>query len=755
MRKHFWIFVLCTVFLLSLTACGSQQTQEAVATEDNDYVYQPEFIALGSGEENSYYTAMIFDGNFLYYNQSQYDEGTEVSQSDNHHTEKLYEYSLENGSQREVPVQIAADRSISLFSRDKAGNIYAVLCDYSKEEVTEDGFLKPEWFLNKYDSQGTMTLEKDITGVVGQYGEEYVSDIAVDEQGNLYLCLSDVILLYNAEGEERGVIEVNTSWICDLETGKNGKVYFGYYDNNSNGEIVLSEIDFQKKEIGNTYKNIPGMSGNGLAVGITNDFLLNDGSKVYEYDLATQTCEEILAWADCNVLGTNIQKIGVAEDGTIMAVLRDWTAGTTELVKLTAADPSEIEEAQEIVIATLYDDSSLQQAVVAFNKANDKYRVTIKTYMSGSNWDSDTRRTALTRLQNDIISNTNCPDIINLGQIDEKPYIEKGVFEDLYPYLEKSDVLSKEDFFENILDGYTYDGKLLSIPATVGIRTVVGKTSVVGEKMGWTLDEMITCAKEHPEAVCFGEVESGTVLYNCMIYNQDVFMDWEEGKCHFDTEEFKRILEFANEFPSEIDWESDYQTYFGEPDIEDFKSERVLLKWAYINSIPEIQLCPAQFGEEVTYIGFPTPDGSVGCELYASATYGIIAKSPNKDGAWAFLESYLTNSSDSHWTLSWGFPSLKSKFEQEAKSFEDSWGTTSITMADGWSYTYHKPTEEEINLVKELIAAGKMTSSFDENISAILFEEADAYFKGQKSLDEVVDIIQNRVQIYMSEKSAN
>lgn len=750
MRKHFWLFVLCTVFLLFLAACGTQETGETVEADNNDYVYVPEFIEFGSGEENSYYGAMIFDGNSLYYNQPEYDEQA-VSQSGNQLIEKLYEYSLEDGSRREVPMQIAAGRSISLFSRDNAGNIYAVLYDYSKEEVTEDGFLKPELFLNKYDSQGTVTLEKDITGLVRQYGEDYVSNMAVDEQGNLYLGLSDVVLLFNAEGEERGVIEVKTSWICDLETGKNGKVYLGYYDNNSNGEIVLSEIDFQRKEIGNTYKNLPGMSGNGLSVGITGDFLLNDGAKVYEYDLATQTYEELLAWADCNVLGANIQKIGVAADGTILAVLWDWTAGTPELVKLTAVAPSEIEEAQELVIATLYDDSSLQEAVVAFNKANDKYRVTIKTYISGNNWDSDTYDAALTRLQNDILSDTNCPDILNLAQIDEKPYIEKGVFEDMYPYIEKSNVLSKEDFFENILDGFTYDGKLLAIPAAFSISTIVGKTSVVGEKMGWTLDDMITCAKEHPEAVCFDKMEKGTVLNNCLLYNQDVFMDWEEGKCHFDTEEFKRILEFANEFPSEIDW----QSYTGEPDVEDLQSERVLLTRAYIHRIPDIQIRAAQFDAEVTYIGFPTPDGSVGCELYASATYGIIAKSPNKEGAWAFLESYLTNSSDSHWTSSSGFPPLKSKFEQGAKSYQDSWGTTSVTMADGWSYTYHQPTEEEIDLIRELIAAGKMTRTLDDDISAILFEEAYAYFTGQKSLDEVADIIQNRAQIYMSEKSVN
>lgn len=749
MRKHFGFLILCTVFLLSLTACGKQETEGTTTAADNDagndYVYVPEFIKFGS-EGNNYYGTMMIDGNFLYYNQGEYDADAAT------YVEKLYAYSLEDGSQKEVPMQITGDRNISRFCIDEAGSLYAVLCDYSKGETSEDGYVIPELFLNKYDAQGNMTLDKDITGVLKQYGADYVNNMAVDEEGNFYLGLNDAVLLFNAEGEERGIIEVNASWISGLKTGKNGKVYFGYYDNNSNGEMVLSEIDFSRKGISNTYKNIPGVSGDGLTVGNTGNFLMNDGSKVYEYDLATQTYEEILAWTDCNVFGTNVQGISVTEDGTIVALVRDWEAGSAELVRLTATDPSEIEEVQEIVIAALYNDQALQEAVVAFNKANDKYRATIKTYISGNNWDSDTYNDARTRLQNDIISNTNCPDIINLSDINEEAYIEKGVFVDLYPYLEKSSVISEEDFFENILEGFTYNGELLSMPNTFYISTVVGKTSVVGGEMGWTLEDMIALSEKHPDALCFDGMDRNSALYYCMLYNQDSFIDWEKGECYFNTDDFKRILDFVNQFPGEIDW----QTYTGQPDVADLKSEQVLLNTVTVGNIPDLQLSAGRFDDEVTFIGFPTTDGSVGCELASSARYGITAKCSNKEGAWAFLESYLTNTSDNSGATAWGFPTLKSKFEEIAADYlSEPWGTHTVTMGDGWSYTYHRPTKEEIDLIRELIAVGNSARTFDENISKILFEEADAYFSGQKPLDEIVDIIQNRVQIYMSEKSVN
>ena len=43
--------------------------------------------------------------------------------------------------------------------------------------------------------------------------------------------------------------------------------------------------------------------------------------------------------------------------------------------------------------------------------------------------------------------------------------------------------------------------------------------------------------------------------------------------------------------------------------------------------------------------------------------------------------------------------------------------------------------------------------SLDRSLWEIINEEIMAYFKGEKTLDETVDIIQNRAQIWVSEQA--
>ena len=40
---------------------------------------------------------------------------------------------------------------------------------------------------------------------------------------------------------------------------------------------------------------------------------------------------------------------------------------------------------------------------------------------------------------------------------------------------------------------------------------------------------------------------------------------------------------------------------------------------------------------------------------------------------------------------------------------------------------------------------------YGSNVSTIVTEEAEAFFKGQKSVEETVSVIQSRVELYVSE----
>ncbi len=441
---------------------------------------------------------------------------------------------------------------------------------------------------------------------------------------------------------------------------------------------------------------------------------------------------------------------------------------------LTKKKTSEVPVKEILTVGSLYDDYRLNQSVVAFNKSSDKYRIRIKTYVDYNNWSEESLKDAITNLNNDIISGTNCPDILNLSSLNMRQLTAKNVLEDLTPYLENSSKINRADYLENVLESLTIDGTLVTIPYSFSLRTVMGKTSEVGDKMGWTLEEMIAFCEEHPGSMLFNYADKSSILSYCLNYNEAAFINWETGECKFDSPEFKQLLEFVNKFPDEFDWEADNRST-----PEKLASGDVLLNRSYINSYEDFQYEIAQFnGETVTCIGFPDVSGGSGCQMNVQETYGISARSEYKDAAWAFIESVLTKESD--YRFGDNFSTRRSELakqreeatkvtyvtdengepvlDEDGNPIEEGGSSSgSITIygndGGGWSYSYHRTTEEEADMVDALIAVAVPISMDDDSsqIINIITEEADGYFKGQKSVDDVAGIIQSRLQLYVNE----
>lgn len=71
---------------------------------------------------------------------------------------------------------------------------------------------------------------------------------------------------------------------------------------------------------------------------------------------------------------------------------------------------------------------------------------------------------------------------------------------------------------------------------------------------------------------------------------------------------------------------------------------------------------------------------------------------------------------------------------------------------DGLTFTFYAITGDEINVILNMLK--EATPSFcveDDEIINIINEEAGAYYSGQKGIDDVVSIIQNRIQVYVNE----
>ena len=429
---------------------------------------------------------------------------------------------------------------------------------------------------------------------------------------------------------------------------------------------------------------------------------------------------------------------------------------------LTKTKGTEVAQKEIILIGTMGNSSELQAAAVLFNRSSDKYHVTIKSYLDTGASYQDAYEDALTNLNNDLTSRKNCPDIIDLSGLNIRQLVSKGLLEDLGQYLDKSSSVKREDFVENILNAYTYDGVLTCIPKNFELSTIVGKSSDVGEKQGWTLEEMIAFAEKHPGAELFNRVGKSEIMYYLLAYNEEAFIDWSTGKCSFDSDEFKNLLIFANSFPSE----------FSDEDRRVSAATRiqrgeVLLETVSLYNFDEIQMYYEIFGGDFTCKGLPTSDGSIGTALSGTELYGITSKATRKEGAWAFLESYYQRDSERY---SFGFPTKKAKLDEMAKEavtveyWTDENGNPvldengdpieigiggMVGFEDGWSYTYRRATQEEVDLILQLIDQAKPVNLGITQVLEIIDEEAAGYFEGQKTVDEVAKVIQNRVQLYV------
>ena len=150
--------------------------------------------------------------------------------------------------------------------------------------------------------------------------------------------------------------------------------------------------------------------------------------------------------------------------------------------------PEEVVEKQILTLGCCYIDSDVRTQVVQFNKTNEKYRIQIKDY-SVYNTETDYEQ-AYTKLNTDIVSG-NVPDILVLdSSLPLESYMSKGLFEDLYPYIDADEEMNRTDFLTSVFDAFSKDGKLYQLIPSFTVFTVVGKTADVGKETGWTLDDL-------------------------------------------------------------------------------------------------------------------------------------------------------------------------------------------------------------------------------------------------------------------------
>lgn len=400
-------------------------------------------------------------------------------------------------------------------------------------------------------------------------------------------------------------------------------------------------------------------------------------------------------------------------------------------------------------------DDVVRKAIVRFNRENLKYQIQVVDYTEGIDFNAS--NDVITEALNDArmrmrvdIATGNGTDIIDLQFLGTKYWMEKGMVEDLYPYLRTSDVVNVGDLNAAVLNAYEVDGRMPCIPTDFQIVTLIARQSDMGEREAWTVKELMELADIHSDCELIDYADKLFILKTIMMRDAGNYYDMSTGKCYYDTAEFKEMLKFANRFPDRYVWHPFYQRE-GLSESKMLAAGQMLLKAVGVGDFTDVQIHSALFQDDFTYIGYPTRDGSNGSLISGNHLYGIYTKSGQKEGAWEFLESLQTQIVQG--SIRYGFPMLNSVYEKRLRNEMSGVLGTDEYVCEDLKVELHAVTGEEADRVTALIAKAVRIDDYYEEveINQIIEEEAGAYFAGQKSVDETAELIQNRVSVYVRE----
>ncbi len=639
--------------------------------------------------------------------------------------------------------------NISSLIGDGQGNLIEIINTWSQtgEEYTSGTKMA------KVDRDGTELWKVDFDE------NTYVNGVTCGG-GHILANASEFIYVYDENGQPVNKIEMDKEhWINNLVALADGRVYATYYEfDGEKGWNVLAPLDLQTGKFGEPVSASWLDRGFGLMQGVGYDLFLQNNMMIAGYNIGDENYTEILNFVDSDIDGGNMRYISPAGEGRFLMGSYNTEDWSLELQELTKVDPADVKEKIVLTLGTMYNDYQMVSNVIKFNKSNDEYRIKIIVYNDYNT--SANPEGGLTQLNNDIAANKT-PDILIADRylMHFDSYIKKGVFEDLYTWIDQDPEMNREDFMPNVLEAFTVDGKLLRMTPSFSVRTLAGKTSIVGDTPGWTVADVLKLAQEYPESHLMDSWTRDSALSECMTYVGDQFIHGDT--CSFDSQEFIQLLEWANTFPEKLDdsyYDDDYWTKYDSM----YRENRVLLQSVYLGGFRDFKhLRGVTFGEPVTYIGYPTSEGN-GAVLEADTSYSISAQSKNKEGAWQFIRGFFTEeyqTSDNVWMFPVNISALKKMGEEEMKPYTyiDENGNEVEVPDTYWvgdqEVVVEPLTQEEVDGYIEYLKTVNRMASLNYDILNIITEEAAGFFAGQKPAATVAGSIQSRAKIFLSENS--
>ena len=338
------------------------------------------------------------------------------------------------------------------------------------------------------------------------------------------------------------------------------------------------------------------------------------------------------------------------------------------------------------------------------------------------------------------LSQNKGPDIMFVSMKDFYDLEEKGLLLDL------SDLVSPETA-DNLLPGVLEIGKtsqgMMGIPIGLHVETLlIGKG--VGKVSEWNLEVAVDFMKRgllntsvwSPYVMnSYSDPTLTVQVLTKYSMNHSFLIDWENRKCYFDDKRFVQLLELTKKDGSKNT----------RSEIE--KND---LTWVYLNSYKDLVDFMANYVNEGEIVGFPEEQTNGG---FLVADQGVLVVNKNvkdKDAVRFFIEKAFSEDIQNQ---QGAIPQISAlKFNPNNYITTDHNGTRyyfnsfSVDKIDDMD-----PVDNPILQATRFLNECKPAPRAYTDIRFIITEELRDLYAGTKDAKSVAEVINNRVQLYLSE----
>ena len=613
-----------------------------------------------------------------------------------------------------------------------------------------------------------------INGVELKTDSLHTYDMLILPNGNLLGVGGNEVTVIDKEGKSLGDEPAD----CDVGGAFlfNGKCYIWGSEYDENFVItgyILREVDQDTGKIKPERIRYPDTLSL-YFTGRNGDKPVYAGSEgIFEFDpLASEKRDPILTWKD-----TDVNRTGISADNVRIIsndeiyLLRKYDGGESSnsymdnrisVIHLTRQEknPHAGQPIIEVVCNRDIPNSFLDHVVEYNLDPNSKAHIVVRDYsdeyMASNSW-SQLVSEVTDAVYLDLLNGDGPDIIVNFGEYAQ--FEREDVLVDLNQFIDGASPLHRDEYYDNIFRAHETDGKLFQIPLTYWVEGFVANSDVVGERTSWDLNEFDQAASSLPKDVTMIEETDWITLLEQMISPQRDLIDYSSKTVHYsDDPGFAKVLELVKKYGSGRDIDDIYKTKGDDPEsasnpVNQFNSGSLAVIPASIVDLGSYWEYARMNGKKVSFAGYPSPQKK-GMSASGGFTAGIARTSEHKEEAWDFIRSLLGEKTQEALSRdNTSIPVNRTSLDATIRKRVETDRLYRLIFGESsYSENGEPLTEEMGEEYKKMLANVRGRVLSDPTAMLIVSEEAPGYFTGQKSLPDVVSIIQNRCSTIVNER---